>query len=201
MTKRVAWTIGIAAAIFGVIVLTVVQTQPHARARMSLTDSSGPLVEALEPPSLDVSWQSAPTASSPDDRTPRPRSSERRPRPASISHYDARNFDRMAWDWERERDDPEWSLNFQTIIGAILETADDDSGAMRLQGLSVRCRASACRVDLNGELGPMVQLFNSCQQLQLHVTHHPIPNGDGGAFVEAYVGRELGEPVASSTNR
>ena len=74
----------------------------------------------------------------------------------------------------------------------MLETFDDDSGADRLDALSVCCRTSACPIE--GELGLLAKLLHSSQEQQLHVTYRTRAS-DGGPVVEAYVGRELAEPI------
>jgi hypothetical protein len=100
----------------------------------------------------------------------------------------------MADDWKREEDDPEWSLNVSTFIRAALESFDGDPDANRLDGLSIRCRTSVCRLDLQGDLDTLGKLFTSSREQQLHATHH-IGRSDGGAVtVEAYLGRELADP-------
>ena len=111
--------------------------------------------------------------------------------------FDTRSFERMAQDWEREADDPDWSLNVRTFIGAILDTVDHGADAQDDHGLgpiAVRCRVSACRIDLDAEDAHLLRdLFESSREQQSHLTYE-MSGGDAALQVEAYLSRQRGEP-------
>ena len=119
------------------------------------------------------------------------------PRPKSrATDYDHRSFDQMGDSWRKEADNPEWSLNAKTFIGAMIETMNDTADAtgpadaQELGGLSVRCRQTVCRLDGESpEILILAKLLGESQQEQYHVAYQ-LSAGEAGEQVEAYLGRE-----------
>jgi hypothetical protein len=116
----------------------------------------------------------------------------RREQGLGAARYDRRPFEEMAETWEKESDDPEWSLNVKTFIAAMSETLEGPPDAQGIEAQSVRCRQSVCRVDLEApDTLTLARLLVSSRAQQPHVTYQQYAD-DAGARVEAYLGRDRG---------
>jgi len=111
-------------------------------------------------------------APAPDRREPRPPPAPR-PVVAPKLPHDTRTVDRMADDWAREPDNPEWTSNVRTFIGAMIDTFGDGQAAWP-HSLDVRCRTSVCRIDTDGQDPETLrQLVESSREQQAHVVFRP----------------------------
>jgi hypothetical protein len=109
--------------------------------------------------------------------------------------YDKRSFAQMGDAWLKETDDPEWSLNVKTFVGAMIETLDERADAQSLEGLSVRCRHTVCRLDVEtADVMTFAKVERLSRQQQSHVTYN-LSRSDAGTQIEAYLGRERGAPT------
>jgi hypothetical protein len=116
-------------------------------------------------------------------------------RQRQVIQYDRRSFDQMGNAWEREAEDPEWSLNVKTFVGAMIETLDERADAQSPYDLSVRCRQTVCRLDVEtADFMTLGRVLESSRPQQPHVTYH-LSSSDAGTQVEAYLGRDRGFPI------
>lgn len=99
--------------------------------------------------------------------------------------------------WESEADDPEWTRNQEAVTTALFELFQ----LSRQSLLEVDCRASVCRLEIEGdELSQLKALSQHLQEGRYPVSYS-LPS-EGGALV-AYVAREgmerevLGEHFAA----
>jgi hypothetical protein len=197
MVRRVGWIVCLLGMGAGFIFLLTAPAVPSPQKNLSVKTSPG---DPSKPPAGSAVGASAAASSRLPMKqlAPMPRQAPlpATDRPPQQDHvYDTRTFERMSQDWGRERDDPDWSTNTSTFIQAMLETMEVDAEDRHLDGLSVRCRTSVCRVDARGELVTLSQLLDSSRDQQDHVTFEVHQgDGDSGMIVEAYVARELAEP-------
>ncbi|HTB77529.1 MAG TPA: hypothetical protein VK762_30000 [Polyangiaceae bacterium] len=135
-------------------------------------------------------------APAPDRREPRPPPAPR-PVVAPKLPHDTRTVDRMADDWAREPDNPEWTSNVRTFIGAMIDTFGDGQAAWP-HSLDVRCRTSVCRIDTDGQDPETLrQLVESSREQQAHVVFRP-HEGDADFGFEAYLGKDRAAEDESS---
>jgi hypothetical protein len=114
-----------------------------------------------------------------------------RPNPPA-SAYDNRSLDEMAQAWAGEADDPEWTLNVRTFVGAIIDTMAEGGAGHSPESLSIRCRQSVCRIDSDGrDVAMLRELSQSAREEQLHVqVRLNNSNSPANPGVEVYVGRD-----------
>jgi hypothetical protein len=193
--RRFRSVIGAVVAVIAVVpfVVAVRRTAVHAEVGASVQPNSLPETSIERPPDTVpkvVLVQPAVT-----QRSTTPAIEHRGPHPQRQPiEYDKRSFAQMGEAWLKETDDPEWSLNVKTFVGAMFETVAR-ADAQSLDGVSVRCRQTVCRLDVEtAEVGTLAEVLESSRQQQRHVTYS-MSNSDAGSRIEAYVGRDRGAPT------
>jgi hypothetical protein len=180
----------------------LVDGEPHRRVKSSApmaepvpTGLPGPGTGALQQPLLPVLGAGARLPAAQPSVTARPT----RVQPGEKARIDTRTFKQMAEAWEKESDDPDWSLNVRTFTGAIVETLDDGPDAQStirgVDAVSIRCRQSACRIDADQQdMVTLGRVLRSSADPRPHVAYETTAD-EAGARVTAYLGHDLEGPA------